>query len=698
MRVILRVLALLGVALAATLVYAVIPERFEVDPAPYVEKASAYDVTIHRDRYGVPHLYGKRDRDVAFGVAYAHAEDDFGTIQEVILAVRGRLASLKGPEAAKTDFLVGWFRVWDVTERAWREDLGEESRAIADAYADGINLYAARHPEELASGDLLPVRGQDVVAGIVFKIPFFYMLDRTLIELFGDERRRPVVTEPIGSNGFALAPRRTSDGRTRLVINSHQPLTGPVAWYEARLHSEEGLDIAGGLFPGSPLILHGHNRHLGWASTVNRPDLSDVYALDVDPEDPMRYRLDGEWKAFDVRKVYIPVRLIGRLRWTFIEDAYASVHGPVARTKHGTYAVRYAGMGEGRQLEQYRRMNRAQTFEEWRDAMRMLALPSINFVYADREGHVGMFHNAKLPIRKEGWDWSSYVRGDRSELIWTEHVPFDDLPHTIDPPSGFVFSVNHTPFRATDGPGSPDPAKFSKTLGLETELNNRAQRALALFGSDPSITREELERYKYDKIYAQDSEVMLAVEEVLAEKSADPIVVEAQRVLASWDRSTDLESTGAAIGTLGVAKVIEARRWKPDPPDLVENFAEQARRLHAAYGRIDVPWREVSRHRRGSFDRPVAGGPDVLRAAHYGDIDEQGKATDERGDSYIMFVEWARDGTVTSSSVHPYGAATSREGSPHYVDQAELFATERLRKVWLEEAELMQNLERSYRP
>src|SRR6185295_6534798 len=151
--------------------------------------------------------------------------------------------------------------------------------------------FAAQHLARVAPG-LLPITGKDIVAGFVFKTPLFYGLDRTVGALFDKERRPHLALDgsaalqttsapavELGSNAFAIAPARSEDDTTRLIVNSHQPWTGPVAWWEGRVLSQEGWEVAGGFFPGSPLMLHGHNRHLGWAATVNLPDLIDVYVL-----------------------------------------------------------------------------------------------------------------------------------------------------------------------------------------------------------------------------------------------------------------------------------------------------------------------------------------------------------------------------------------------------------------------------------
>src|SRR5690606_31309236 len=211
--------------------------------------------------------------------------------------------------AAVSDYLVNLMGIWETVDARYESDLSPEVRKVIEAYADGVNYYVALHPQAAIDG-FLPVTGKDIVAGFMFKAPFFYGLDKTLMAVFegriGQQEglskqgvdaflpaRDPL---PIGSNGVAVSPARSADGATRLLVNSHQPFTGPVAWYEAVLESEEGWHVAGGFFPGSPFMLHGHNANLGWANTVNEPDLVDIYRLELHPDNPDQYLLDGEWR------------------------------------------------------------------------------------------------------------------------------------------------------------------------------------------------------------------------------------------------------------------------------------------------------------------------------------------------------------------------------------------------------------------
>ena len=495
----------------------VLSDRLAQPPAPdtkaLLAEAARYHARIRRDEFGVPHITGATDADVAFGLAYAHAEDDFATIQDVTLATRGTLATEQGPRAATTDYVVRLLRVWPTVNARYERDLPDDLKRVLAAYAAGINAYGARHPDKVAPG-LLPVSGRDIAAGFVFKTPFFYGLDGVLEKLNAPTHGKPM--PPVGSNGVAVAPSRSADGATRLLVNSHQPYTGPVAWYEAVLQSGEGWHVAGGFFPGSPFMLHGHNEHLGWANTVNDPDLVDIYRLTVNPENPDQYRLDGRWRSFEKSDAAIRVKIAGPLYWTIHKPVLWSAQGPVLKTDHGVFAIRFAGMGEVRQPLQYYRLDKARNLAEWRAAMALQALPSINYIYADEAGNIGYVYNGLFPDRRAGVDWKGVLPGDRSDLIWTRYLPFDHAPQIWNPKSGYVFNSNNTPFEATGPQDALKPADFPATMGIQTNMTNRAFRAEETFGADPSITAEAFRRYKFDVAYSARSDVARIIAMVLA--------------------------------------------------------------------------------------------------------------------------------------------------------------------------------------
>jgi acyl-homoserine-lactone acylase len=688
-------LLLAAVLAAAGLTLALWPRR-RIDPAALLPKRH-YDVRILRDTWGVPHVFGRTDPDVAYGLAWAHAEDDFQTIQGALLAARGRLATVLGREGAPNDYMVQLLRIPDVVDAGYERDLRPETRTLCEAYAEGINHYAALHPDE-ALPDLYPARGRDLIAGFVHKTPLFFGLDRVLRGLLEPAPSPGTPATPTGSNTFAVAPRRSADGFTRLAINSHQPWAGPVAWYEAHLHSETGWDAVGGLFPGVPLVLHGHNRNLGWAHTVNKPDLIDVYALEMNPAHPRQYKLDGAWRELEVRTASIQVKVLGPLTWTVHREVLWSVYGPVVRGPRGVFAIRIAGYGDVRHIEQWYRMNKASRFDEWLDAMRMNALPMFNVGYADREGHIFYVYNARLPLRAEGYDWSGIVPGNTSRTLWTESLPFDRLPQVRDPPSGFVQNCNSSPFHTTVGDGNPDPSAYAPAFGIETRMTNRSLRALELLGADEQITREEFDQYKFDITYASASVMAARIGQLLsAPAPADPLTRQALDLLRGWDRAATADSRAAALAVMALAPADEAEADLPPTSVLDERLAAAARRLQAQFGRIDVPWHDVLRLRHGRLDVGLFGGPDLLHAV-YGRPGRDVRIAGVAGDSYILLVEWDREGRVSSRSIQPYGSATLDTHSPHYADQAPLFAACRLKPVWMDESEIRAHLEREYRP
>jgi acyl-homoserine-lactone acylase len=677
------------------------------DSASLIAKAGHYNVRIERDNFGVPHIFGPRDADVAFGMAFAHSEDDFATIQQVALAVRGQLAAAEGPKAAVTDYLVRLFRVWETVDAKYASDLPQDLRQVLEAYADGVNYYAALHPGQVMRG-LLPFTGKDVVAGFVFKLPFFYGLDHELLKLTSPEggaisnngkdaflwTKRPL---PVGSNAVAVAPSRAADGATRLLVNSHQPYTGPVSWYEAVLESGEGWHVAGGFFPGSPFMLHGHNQHLGWANTVNEPDLVDVYKLVVNPANPNQYKLDGQWRDFQKSDAKIRVKIWGPLVWTVHREVLYAEQGPVMKTERGAFAIRYAGMGEVRAPLQYFRLNKAANLEEWRAAMRLQAIPSLNYVYADEKGNIGYIYNGAFPVRKEGLDWRGLLPGDRSDLIWRSYLPFDKEPQIWNPPSGFVFNSNNTPFHATAPSGDLKPQDFSPTLGIQTDMTNRAWRAIETYGADSRITAEAFHKYKYDLAYSDRSSESQAFAEVLAiDPGKDADLQHAHEILQRWDRQTDVANRGAALAVLTIEPVIVAQLEGKPPRPPINALREAIRTLKTHFGRLDPEWGQVNRLRRGTISLAIDGGPDIFRGV-YGERQSDGTLTAMAGDTFVMFVTWDKDGKLTSESIHQFGSATLDRNSPHYADQSPLFVAMRTKAVLFTQAQLAGHVEADYR-
>jgi penicillin amidase/acyl-homoserine-lactone acylase len=666
-----------------------------------------YNVTIYRDTWGVPHIFGNKDGDTAYGLAYAHAEDDFKTIQDIMLALKGRLALEYGKDAAPNDYMVKLLKIWQVVEDRYSKDISKEVQDICEAYADGLNHYALLHPNEVIRG-MFPIDGKDVVAGFVHRTPLMFGLDKVLGQLVINEDpnialnnklkiENPFDNTLLGSNVIAVSPSRSADQFTRLAINSHQPWTGPVAWYEAHLHSEEGWNVNGGLFPGSPVVLVGHNKNLGWSHTVNSPDLIDVYELEINPENKNKYFFEGEWKDLQVSKISIPVKLIGPFSWTFHREALRSIHGPVIRNEQGAFAIRFSGSGEVRHVEQWFRMNKSKNLKDFTNAMKMMALPMFNTVYADKVGNIFYVYNALLPKRNINYDWSGILPGDQESLIWKDYYKFEELPQVLNPISGFLQNCNSSPFLATDGDDNPKEASFPKHMGIETFQTNRALRVIELFSEDKSITKEEFYNNKFDTYYSKNSVLAINLNRFLNEAaSQDKDINEALKLMRNWDLNTD--ST-----TIAMHLAYETIRPVYDPAKYIYDYDKNMNRLKdiitwtkAAFGKIEVKWGDIQRLKRGNTNLALSGGPDVLRAVY--SKQEVRDKVGIAGDCYFEIVEWDKNGNVFAQSIHQFGTATQDSTSFHYDDQAKLFAKHKMKPVWMNLEDIKLNLEKAYHP
>jgi acyl-homoserine-lactone acylase len=627
-----------------------------------------------------------------------------------------RLATVEGREAAPIDYLVALLRVREVTEAGY-PTLAPETRALLEGYAAGLNAYAAAHPDQVLSPELVPVTGEDLVAASVQKAPLFFGLEVTLAALFDPaplEEQLQALARPTsldsptaaGSNVLVVGPSRTPDGATHLISNSHQPWTGPVAWYEATLTSDEGWRATGALFPGVPAIVLGHNEHVAWSFTVNRPDLIDVYRLDVDPDDPTRYRVDGEWLDMEVDEVDLEVRLLGRLRWTVQREVAWTIFGPVVRRDDGDVALRWAGMGNVGIFEQLHRFNRAGDLDEWRAALAgQDGLASFNAGVADASGRIGYLYHALLPDRRglADVDWSGVVPGDTRETLWTDVLPFDELPWVEDPEAGFLQNANSTPFSATIGPEAPDAAAgpSGRRASSATRPTGRCGRSSSSAGRARSTST------------------------TCSPSSSTPPTTPGPRWhggATGWSpprRSSTVSTNRPASRARGVGPRGGPRPHRRDADGAHRRRAVRRRAGGARPGqargrrggrrgrrrgaprrlpgrgrlagrrarRVEVPWGEVNRLRRGDVDLPLDGGPDLLRAI-YGRRSDDGVLEGFAGDAYLAAISFAADGTVTSRAVHQFGSATLDEGSPHHADQAPDFAAARLRPVPFTDEEL----------
>lgn len=687
-----------------------IPNNF--DPQAYLKKRLEYQVTIKRDIWGVPHIEGKKDRDTAFGFAFAQSEDHYQTIEDSMRFYRGIQSASNGYESIPLDYLVQLLNIWPSIEDQYDNVLSEEIKDVLTGFTDGINYWAAKNPQKIDQ-TLFPIVAKDLVASFALQHLLFYGIQKPIMELFEDTRKHSISMDsnttawqllertplPVGSNAYAISPLRSSDGSTRLLINSHQPLTGPVAWYEAHLKSEAGWHIMGGAFPGSPFISVGANEHVAWGATVNQPDLVDIYVLEINPDNENQYRLDDQWLDFDIKKASFKVKLLGNFYWTIEQDLYYSKHGPVLRRDHGSYAIRYAGHGEIRQPQQWFDMNKASDLSSWEKAMERLAISSFNFVVADDKGNIGFFHNSQSPLRREGLDWKEYLPGNQSDLIWNSYLPFKQLPQVVNPASGFLLSTNQSPFEVTAPADNIPRSAYSETFGFPKRMTNRATRGLELFSQHGLMTQDDFRNLKFDNHYSSNSRAIQYLSDLFTIEYADGSPYKKpQQLLESWDLGTDLKNTAAGLGVCTISEEWISEQARKPPPPVKQEFEKCVATMLEKFGRTDVPWGDINRIKRGQLNMPVAGGPDVLRAIYGTGLEEDGYLSASGGDGLFIFVSWDKDGKQTIESIHQFGSATLDETSPHYADQLPLFVNEKMKDTFFDSASLDNNIEREYEP
>src|SRR5882724_549506 len=311
-----------------------VPAQTLSTPATAATPIDPQRITIARDSFGVPHIFAPTDPEVAYGLAWAQSEDDFSTLQLVVLVGKAKLGLALGKRGAQADYAFHLLHCRQLVDEQWNT-LGPDFIALVKGYVEGLNAYARTHPGEVKYKAAFPFSEKEYLAGVVFSVSIFCGADNALSQILGGR----VATIPgfasQGSNAFAFHPSRTVSGEAFLAINAHQPLEGPTAFYEAHVQSEQGWNMLGGVFPGGCLIFHGTNEHLGWAHTVNGQDKLDIFQLEMNPSDPGQYRFDGQWLRLGSEKIRlhvkgIPIAIGKRIWW--------SKYGATVKTPRGVFS------------------------------------------------------------------------------------------------------------------------------------------------------------------------------------------------------------------------------------------------------------------------------------------------------------------------------------------------------------------------
>lgn len=670
------------------------------------------DVQIARDKWGVPHIFSKTDAGVAYGLAFATAEDDFHTMQFLLLASKGMQGRNMGKDGAAIDFVAQLLQIEETVDAEYDTVFTPEFKKVLAGYVDGINAYAYRHKKEILVKGAFPLTPKELACAYTLGMVAMSGVDGTIKRMLdGTMPAAEGMAEnelgQRGSNGFAFSRRITTDNKTYLDINSHQPLEGPLSWYEAHLCSEEGWNILGGTFPGGLCIFHGVNENLGWAHTVNKFDNADVYQLEMHPTKKNHYKFDGVWYKLEKNRAHLKVKLNKWLTLPVGKKIYWSKYGATVRAKNGKFfAIRFPAYMQIGGLQQWFYMNKAKNFAEFKGTLDMQQMSAMNIVYADRDDNIYYLFNGLMPKRDTSYNWSKTLPGNTSKTLWTEYYPESYLPQVENPECGYVYNANNTPFSSSCKESNPNPANFVAANGIQTEETNRSNRFKQLVDKQTSFSYEDFKRIKYDitipdTIVFKISTIPL-FNSIIASKY--PSLESAFTKVRGWDHVSNPENKDAALVLLTVLNMNDRagalagiKRGDAAPDSFYVNCLASARDyLMKYFGTLDVALGDLQRHAKGNVDLPCGGFPDVLAAA-YPVPYKDGKMKIYVGDSYIMLVRFAQDGLPEIETINAYGAS-NRPDSPHYTDQMQLYVDKKTKPMTLDKATVLKEAVRVYHP
>lgn len=671
---------------------------------PQNDDSLARSVTIYRDIYGVPHVFGRTDASTVFGFAYAQAEDNFWRVEENFINALGRASELYGEKSLDEDRLNRALEIPRLAQAEYAR-LDEHMRALCDAFAAGFNYYLARHPE--------------VKPRLLTKIEPWYTLafirynyyqngfarDRSLR---GAQRLTAAIDTDLkphtGSNGWVIGPTKSATGNAMLFINPHLPFFGPGQVYEGHVHSDEGWNFTGYTRFGFPLPYVGHNENGGWVSTDNAADLTDVYIETFDdPAHPLAYKYGKEYRLATELTDEIRVKTA-----TGIETRRITVvkthHGPIVAARDGKLlALRMAKFESDGWLREWYDMTRAKSLAELKRAMAPLNMLFGNMMYADRQGNTWYLYNAAVPKRDPRFDWTMPVDGSDPATEWQGYHTIDELPQLTNPKSGWMQNCNTTPFLLT-GEGNPDPKGFPKYMVQEGD-NPRGAISRELLASKPKFTFDEWTRLAFDtRVFNADKRLPDLIGALKQHLDTDAGLREVYDELVRWNHRSTTDSIATTLFSLWHERVSGDEKL-----DAVAALTEVVNTLQRDFGTWKVAWGELNRlqrldeskHEHFQDSKPslavsgVNGNDGAVFTFYAAPEREQKRRYGVAGGTYISVVEFGP--TVRALSVHTFGASGDPK-SRHFMDQSALYTRGEFKPSWLTLDEIRRHVESSYHP
>ncbi|MBL7776721.1 MAG: penicillin acylase family protein [Chitinophagales bacterium] len=674
------------------------------------------NVSIVRDSFGIPHIFAKTDAEVAYGLAWANAEDAFHISQELIYAAAGFGGRHKGIEGAKSDYFVHAIGAREFVKQHQHE-LSTEFKKYLNGFTQGLNAYAKAHPKDVRIKSAFPLKDETMLVAYVAMMSLLCGAQNNVGDAIAgkyDELSVPALeqkTEPIGSNAFAVSAKITENGKTFLCINPHMYMEGMLSFYEAHLHSEEGLNMEGAMFQASTSLAMGVNENLGWGMTWNYFDRLDVYKLKMHPDKKLQYEFDGQWLTLEKKPVWLKVNLAkkGKFVLPVKQMAYWSKYGMTIKSKKSEnyYAIRFPGNMTIKTGQQLYEMNKAKTFEDFRKAIDHQSLALFNIVYADKEDNLFYIHHGMMPNRQPGFDWKGILPGNTSKTLWTSFTPLSKMQQVKNPECGYIFNTNNTPYNATCT-GNNCVANLPSYADERPGNNMRANRMMEYFDNYSRFSWQLFKQMKFDVTFPKSGKFIESISPLFNlddKKYAD--IAEAIGILKNWNRQCNIdEYAPTLLGTI-IDPLIKAKKCEDgcfvmgvntNEEELVGLLRSGCDSLKKYFGTVKVKWGDVNRLVRGNVNLPLRGFADVLSPTFPVRMKEkpfQFKA--KHGDTYTMFAAFDKNGVSQLEAVQPLGNS-SRENSPYYTNQMELFTQQKTRTLSLKKEEVMQKAAMIYHP
>ena len=691
----------------------------------------AEQVTIRRDTYGIPHILAKTEEAAAFGLGYAQAEDHCLEIARGFIGARGEEAKYFG-QGSEGDFLLQQFDNLGACKENFTQ-LDPLLQTIFRAYAAGVNHYVTQHRKELPAWipafdeiDVLANIHQsaiNAVTAVTRRLQAKYENKPAPTQVALTPEEFTADAEEAGSNALAIGPSRSVSGKAMLLGNPH--LNWAALYWEAHITVPGKINFFGSTLPGLPVLRAGFNEQLGFVQTNNAPDMADVYALKLDPNNADQYLFDGKPMPITKREAAIEIKTSdGTLRTEKKTFAYSHLGPIIYRTKEQAFAYRATQLDSYRHFEGFYRLSKARNLREWMAVMKMNLLNYSNFTYADAAGNILYFWNAQLPKRvDDGTSYDLDVPAETGKYVWQSLHPVTDFPNLLNPRGGYTQNCNNPPWYASLR-DPLDPAKYPSYFE-RGELGLRPQMALEMLESQSKFSLEDVKRLKFNtKMLLADRVKSDLIKAIKATANPSEDLLKGLAVLETWDNQAAAESKGTMMFlrfwdtyTAAVKQPFAVAWDKQNPAKTPYGLSDTAQAVKALEEAVDwtrktfgaeaIAWGEVNRYRFNGLDLPADGAPGnygmfrVLRFTPQPDGKRvvgwvgNDKPLAGFGDAWVLAVEFAQP--VKAYSILAYGQTTN-PNSKHSRDQIELYAKHQYKKIWFTEAEIKANLERAYRP